>query len=453
MKIPMKRRPIISLIILLTLSGCAVKKNLTTPENALHNYLENNDKSYSWEIKERFSTEGANIAVIKLISQNWRDIPWAHQLTVISPSEINTDGALLFINGGSLKNGEPNWKGQNDGTINMMAALALRNKAVVAVISQVPNQPLYDGLTEDELISYTLHNFKNDRDFSWPLLFPMTKSAISAMDAVQEFASRELKKEIKRFVVSGASKRGWTTWLTGSQDPRVVAIAPMVIDVLNMPVNINYQKEVWGDYSVQIEDYVKLGIAQDLGSAAGKDLAVMIDPYSYRSNLAMPKMIIMGTKDEYWPADAVKHYLYGIPGDNYLHYEPNVGHDMGDKKGVISALSAFFNTVIYNKPQSLCEWQVTSDTALTRLTIKASPNIVKATLWSCESPDQDFRNDTFIKNDFGIDDPSKIIIGIHHPKSGYKAFYVELTYPDPVDGTYSKTTRMFVADDDELFLN
>lgn len=334
----------------------------------------------------------------------------------------------------------------------MMASIASGNKAVVAIISQIPNQPLYDNLTEDALISFTLHNFRNDRDFTWPLLFPMTKSAIVAMDAVQQYARKELNRKVNRFVVSGASKRGWTTWLTGSQDPRVVAIAPMVIDVLNMPVNIDYQKKVWGDYSIQIDDYVKLGLAQDLSTPAGKDLATMIDPYSYRKNLAMPKLIIMGTNDEYWPADAIKNYLYDIPGENYIHYEPNVGHEMGDGQGVMMALNAFFNTVIYNKPQSLCEWLVSSDTSGTLLTVKASPDLKKASLWICDSPDQDFRNDKYSVKEIQYQDPSEIKVKVNYPTIGFRAFYIELTYPDPFEGKYSKTTRMFVVDDDELFL-
>lgn len=67
------------------------------------------------------------------------------------------------------------------------------------------------------------------------------------MDIVQKFSKTELKKKVKHFVVSGASKRGWTTWLTGANDKRVKAIGQMVIDVLNMPVNVDYQKKVWGD--------------------------------------------------------------------------------------------------------------------------------------------------------------------------------------------------------------
>ena len=54
------------------------------------------------------------------------------------------------------------------------------------------------------------------------------------MDAVQAWASEQGKGEVKRFVVTGGSKRGWTTWLTGAVDNRVIAIAPMVIVMLNM---------------------------------------------------------------------------------------------------------------------------------------------------------------------------------------------------------------------------
>jgi PhoPQ-activated pathogenicity-related protein len=233
----------------------------------------------------------------------------------------------------------------------------------------------------------------------------------------------------------------------------VVAIAPMVIDVLNMPVNIPYQKEVWGDYSVQIEDYVNLGIAQDLSSPGGRELATMIDPYSYRATLGMPKLIIIGTNDEYWPVDAIKKYFYDIPGENYIHYEPNVGHGLGDGTGAMKALSAFFNLAINNKQHPACEWQVSSDSTETDLIVKASPELKEVNLWICDSPDRDFRDNEFIESDIESLNSSEIKVTVDHPATGFRAFYLELVYPDPVEGVYSKTTRMFVSDDDELFLN
>jgi PhoPQ-activated pathogenicity-related protein len=37
------------------------------------------------------------------------------------------------------------------------------------------------------------------------------------MDAIQDIVKQEHKQQIYRFVVSGASKRGWATWLGYSQ--------------------------------------------------------------------------------------------------------------------------------------------------------------------------------------------------------------------------------------------
>jgi hypothetical protein len=43
------------------------------------------------------------------------------------------------------------------------------------------------------------------------------QSVVRAMDAVTAFADAELHYNITQFGISGGSKRGWTTWLTGAQ--------------------------------------------------------------------------------------------------------------------------------------------------------------------------------------------------------------------------------------------
>ncbi|HKG07625.1 MAG TPA: PhoPQ-activated protein PqaA family protein, partial [Pedobacter sp.] len=321
---------IITALIFVISGQQAIVAQVITPETALKRYLNNGDKAYKWEVKETYDIEGSKAYVLQLTSQKWREHVWKHQLTILVPSAVKYDGALLYITGGSIDSaGTPNWNGSGDGLTKGFALMAQQNNAIVAVLRQTPNQPLYNGLTEDALISYTLHNFKKDGDYSWPLLFPMVKSAASAMTAIQEFSTQKLKYKINRFIVSGASKRGWTTWLTGAVDKRVTGIAPMVIDMLNIPVSMNYQIKVWKDYSIQIEDYVKLGLVQEMGTGAANSLTTMIDPYAYRKTLTMPKMIIMGTNDEYWPIDNIKNYYDSIPGQNLLHYVPNAGHGLG----------------------------------------------------------------------------------------------------------------------------
>jgi len=44
----------------------------------------------------------------------------------------------------------------------------------------------------------------------------MAKAAMQSMKAAQEFVNEELKvAEVESWIVSGASKRGWTTWMVG----------------------------------------------------------------------------------------------------------------------------------------------------------------------------------------------------------------------------------------------
>jgi PhoPQ-activated pathogenicity-related protein len=423
-----------------------------TPATALQSYLHNGDKTYQWEIKETFKIKESTVYTLLLTSQKWREYTWRHELSIIVPQKINHDGALLFITGGSINDkGLPNWSGKDDALRIGFSEVAAKNNAIVAILKQTPNQPLYDTLVEDALISYTLHQFKQDGDYSWPLLFPMVKSATHAMNAVQEFCKQQLNRSVRQFVVSGASKRGWTTWLTGANDARVVAIAPMVIDMLNMPVSMNYQVKVWNDYSIQIEDYVKLGIVQDIGSAKTNDLTTMIDPYSYRKTLCMPKMIFMGTNDEYWPIDNIKNYYDSIPGQNLLHYIANVGHDMGDKKEALASLSSFFGLTLAKKAYPTCVWKTSAKKGGIEVNITATADkLTDVILWSADSPDKDFRNDKWQSKRLGIKNRHLIKITEALPEKGYRAFYLNLKYRDANGGEYTESTRVFMTDEKEL---
>ncbi|MBN1465940.1 PhoPQ-activated pathogenicity-like protein PqaA type [candidate division KSB1 bacterium] len=437
---------LLPLFIPLLFIACAAQ---LTPENALERYINNKDRSFAWEVTEKFASGSATAYNLLLTSQQWRDITWRHQLTIIVP-EVHYDGALLFITGGSVKDGVPKAKKHDDEAIQMMTDVAVDNNAIAAVLYQVPNQPLFGDLTEDEIISHTLHNYRQDKDLTWPLLFPMAKSAVRAMDAVQEFAKKELRLDIERFVVSGASKRGWTTWLTGASDARVVAIAPMVIDVLNMPVQMDYQITVWGDYSPQIEDYVKLEIPQAVSTPEGKELVTMIDPYSYRARLSMPKMIFNGTNDEYWPVDAIKNYIDDIPGENYLHYTPNAGHDLNSGDAALKSLSAFFAEELQGKAHPVCAWQVAEQEKGALLLLDAdAAQLRRALLWTAVSDDRDFRAAAW--DSASVATSPRVQAFIDYPGQGYKAFYVDLIYVGPNGGEYAKSTRMFVCDAARLY--
>lgn len=439
-------KTLLSLTLMLLMSNVIIAQKIT-PENALKSYLNNGDKTYNWELKD--STILGNVTAYHLLltSQKWRKYTWRHQLTVFIPQNRLYDGALLFITGGSDKDEQPNWSKKDD-LWKPLADMAETNKAVVALIKQVPNQPLYGDLAEDALISYTLHQFKQDKDYSWPLLFPMVKSAVRSMDAVQEFTKQKVKFEVKNFVISGASKRGWTTWLSSAiDDKRVKAIGPMVIDMLNMPATLSYQKTTYGEYSIEIEDYVKLGIPQGTETADGKALTTMIDPFSYRKNMTVPKILFIGTNDDYWTVDAIKHYFGEIPGKNMIHYVPNVGHNLGGGKQAFEALSAFFGTTIMNKPYPVSTWTFNDTSIGVQLQVNPEQNdIVEATLWHTTSTDRDFRNNLWVSKNIKLKDLPSIKLTQSYPAKGYQAFYVDMKYKGPNGGTYTVSTRVFVTD-------
>lgn len=447
-------RKLLSLFLLLvSISANSQALNpIITPETALKSYIENGDKTYSWELKDSLEIDGVKLYNLLLTSQKWREYTWRHQLTVIVPKSIKYDGALLFITGGSNKEEQPNWS-KSDGLWQPLAELATKNNAIVALLKQAPNQPLYGDLTEDALISHTLHQFKQDKDYSWPLLFPMVKSAVKAMDAVQAFSKLKTGKQVNNFVISGASKRGWTTWLSAAiDDARVKAIAPMVIDMLNMPATLQYQFTTYGEYSIEIEDYVKLGIPQNTNTEEGRVLTAMIDPFSYRKNYTIPKLIFIGTNDEYWTVDAIKHYYSEIPGKNMIHYVPNAGHSLGGGKQALETLSAFFGITISNKEYPVCTWDISNTNTSAELVVKANKNdLVEATLWETTSSDKDFRNNLWLNKKLKINDPSQIKVSKTYPKKGNQAFYIELKYKDPNGGFYSVCTRVFATDTQKLW--
>ena len=428
----------------------------TTAETALVDYINNGDNNYKWEAIDQMRGEGVTAYRLELTSQKWQDIVWRHELVVIIPDVVEHDEALLHISGGSVdtETEKPNLHSWDDRTIKAMSDIAHRCKAVTAILWQVPRQPLFGGKYEDDLLSYTLYRFQTEKDYSWPLLFPMVKSAVKAMDAVEEFVGEKRNKTVDKFVLNGYSKRGWTTWMTaGSGDKRIVAIAPAVIDILNMQVNVPYQRHMFGDYSAQIGDYVNIGLTEQLVTPEGWEVVRMIDPYHYRKNHTKPKMVLLGSNDPYWTADAVKNYIDDIPGKSWTAYSVNAGHGLDDE--AITSLEAFFCQSINGLKYPQMDYKAKESAEGITLQFKADNNLLEGVeIWDAISENKDFRKCEFkpTKVD-GIAHSKRFKVGVDYPQSGYKAFVVILKYrhPSKPNATYNISTRMFTADSDELF--
>lgn len=418
-------------------------KGQTSPP--LLSYVARDDGAFAWEkIGEQRLPIGVTVHELNLTSQRWKDIPWTHTVLVAQPPRVTTSTAMLVISGGNIGS-------KGDGETRLIAAgAAAQLQALVAVLLTVPNQPLFDGLTEDDLIAHTFVKVLETNDLEWACLLPMTKSAVKAMDAIQQFAEKELKVTVDGFVVTGASKRGWTTWLTAVADPkRVKGIAPMVYDNLNIPAQMRHQREVFGGYSEQIAEYTKRGLTDLADTEKARPLVELIDPYFYRNRLTMPKLIINGTNDRYWTLDAANFYFDDLPSEKHILYVPNSGHGLEDKGRVIRTLMAFFNRVAgrLNFPELTWAWKKATGEqggkGAWELVVRSEPQPKQVLVWRAKVPTKDFRDAKWESQQLTASDGDYHYI-LTVPEQGYAAAFAELFYE--ADGReYSLCTTLRIA--------
>jgi PhoPQ-activated pathogenicity-related protein len=364
-------------------------------QTALDRYVAEPDKSFHYTLISTTPGPGYTAYLLDLTSQNWRSAAevdrteWRHWLTIIRPDQLQGDTGLLFITGGANNNKPP---AEPDPYLRQ---LAVDSKSVVTELRMVPNQPLTftgetKGRTEDSLIAYSWDKFLKGGDDYWPARLPMTKSAVRAMDAVTAFsASAEGgAAAVRRFVVSGASKRGWTTWATAAVDKRVVAIIPLVIDALNTEKSFEHHWRVYGFFSPAIADYIEMKIMDHSGTPRYSELMKIEDPYSYRDRFTMPKLMIDATGDQYFLPDSSRFYFDDLPGEKYLRLVPNADHSLRNSDARDS-LEAFYQAILAGRPRPRFSWKFDKDGSI-RVHTADAPSTVK--LWQATNPEaRDFR--------------------------------------------------------------
>jgi PhoPQ-activated pathogenicity-related protein len=407
---------------------------------ALEDYVARPDASYAWTIQSRQHTNGCTITRLEIVSQQWREHTWRHPMLVVRPDMVRNPAiAFLYITG----------DGRGASSLGILTTLAERAGAIAAVITQVPNQPLYDGRKEDALIAYTFDQYLKTGDGTWPLLFPMVKSAVRAMDAIRDFARREYDHRVESFVVGGASKRGWTTWLTAAADPRVKGIAPMVIDMLNMKAQTDWAQKVYGRQSEKIDDYVDLGLVNKLDTPEMLRLRGWVDPYSYRNRYTMPKLILLGTNDPYWTVDALRHYWNDLPEPKLIFQTPNAGHDLGGGKQALQSLAAFFQMIADGQRLPKLEWTFTdAGNGKAELSAKLDCPAKQILLWSADSSDRDLRDETWSNHELKITPgSSQATTQVLTPEHGYRAYLLEAVLTSPTGQEYRLSTEARVTPD------
>jgi PhoPQ-activated pathogenicity-related protein len=413
------------------------------------------DTNYSFHLVRSIPGKEETTCILEMTSQAWLttnevDRPlWKHWMILVRPDKVSTSKSLLFISGGANDGKEP--QGADTG----LAKIALTTRSIVTELKMVPNQPLVfsgetEGRTEDAIIAYTWDKFLRTGNEKWPARLPMTKAAVRAMDTVIAFcASPEGgHTTVDSFVVAGGSKRGWTTWTTAAVDMRVIAIIPIVIDVLNIEPSMLHHYAAYGFWAPSIKDYTALRIMDWTGTPQYRALMRIEEPYQYKKRFTMPKFLINASGDQFFLPDSSQFYFDELPGVKYVRYVPNADHSLKGSDARESLL-AFYNAVLYQQPLPQLSWKFEPDGSI-RVETRDKPSEVK--LWQTTNPDsRDFRLETFgpkWESSPVSDQGTGVYLGkVSAPAKGWTAFFVELTFPSGCQAPFKFTTQVRVLPD------
>lgn len=407
----------------------------------LNNYIGTPDKSFAWKLikTEQKKVLGGLISgtvyTIEMVSQTWHGVAWDHTLQVFVPRGVTMPNTMaLWVEGDIPKNGI----GGLDEETGVMLASQMR--APFAILYGVPKQPLFGDKAEDALIAESFVRYLTTEVASWPLLFPMVKSVVRGMDALQAFASQHLKVDVKQFVIAGASKRGWTTWLTAATgDKRVKAIAPLVFDMVKMGSQIDLQIANYGKPSEMIKDYSDRLLLPIPKTDPAVRLWKMIDPWTYRERLDLPKLIVNGTNDEFWTLDSLNLYWDGLKGDKWVMYVPNAGHYLKqrDEKGneekmpmqAVNTLVAFCRSQIHGKPMPNfnCDMVCPPGAICLDMSVMCDVKPSSCRVLSTDAGTRDFRN-SYWKHESLTPDGMTTTCKVNLPKAGHRAALLELEF-------------------------
>jgi len=435
---------------ILILAGCDSRHN-----NHMEEYVRTADPAFRYNIEETFTGEGWTEYRVKMVSGTWltkKEVnhpEWWHWVTIVVPDEVTETEALMVIGGGSTKDKEPQPANE------LLVQAAVGTKSIIAEISNIPFQPLNyvgdekDDRTEDDLIAYGWRQYleggAKDEDVRWLARLPMTRAVVRAMDVVQEI-SADLSKPVDSFVVAGASKRGWVTWTTAIVDERVIAIIPVVIDMLNVESSFNHHWRCYGAWSPAINDYINEGVMNWTGSKEYARLMELVEPYSFIDQLTLPKFLINATGDEFFITDSWQFYWDDLVGDKYIQYVPNANHGLNGTYNM-SSLVAFYNAVITESAIPKVDWSVSADSIYLEV---LSDVDYKVTKWEAVNENaRDFRVPVIGKvwKDLELSKTPDNQYAIHFsaPENGYKAGLLEIVFDSGTEVPFTFTTGTVVT--------
>ncbi|EJY5484611.1 PhoPQ-regulated protein [Salmonella enterica subsp. enterica serovar Infantis] len=419
-----------------------------------------------YSLLEKKQRPGVMLQRFNLNSQTWSPQGvvsperWQNGVDIYIPDSAREKNALVVINNGSNNNGSGTPVAPTNFNEEELSRIAIATRTVVISVSNVPNQVLsYQGVTtplgEDNSVAYSWKLFIGDthkyQDAS--LHIPMAASVSQAF----RLAKKELTQQnINKFIVTGASKRGWAAWLTALSDPDVGAVVPFAMDLLNTQKSLEHMYQSYGkNWPVAFYPYYNQGIDQQVGTDKFARLMRLEDPLTYLNTdmgdrLKIDKYIINASGDDFYVPDN-SHFYYGLlPGSKSLRVVPNSTHN-----GILSVAEQSLITFVnrFQEKQKLPE--ITENVqsrgdGKKELVVNFSEKPVAILQWTARNPAaRDFRYACDIKyNSVPVSlatGDNTLSISLTTPDSGWQATYIEATYTDG----YVATTQVYITPDEK----
>ncbi|MBZ4767981.1 PhoPQ-regulated protein [Salmonella enterica subsp. enterica serovar Typhimurium] len=419
-----------------------------------------------YSLLEKKQRPGVMLQRFNLNSQTWSPQGvvsperWQNGVDIYIPDSAREKNALVVINNGSNNNGSGTPVAPTNFNEEELSRIAIATRTVVISVSNVPNQVLsYQGVTtplgEDNSVAYSWKLFIGDthkyQDAS--LHIPMAASVSQAF----RLAKKELTQQnINKFIVTGASKRGWAAWLTALSDPDVGAVVPFAMDLLNTQKSLEHMYQSYGkNWPVAFYPYYNQGIDQQVGTDKFARLMRLEDPLTYLNTdmgdrLKIDKYIINASGDDFYVPDN-SHFYYGLlPGSKSLRVVPNSTHN-----GILSVAEQSLITFVnrFQEKQKLPE--ITENVqsrgdGKKELVVNFSEEPVAILQWTARNPAaRDFRYACDIKyNSVPVSlatGDNTLSISLTTPDSGWQATYIEATFTDG----YVATTQVYITPDEK----
>jgi PhoPQ-activated pathogenicity-related protein len=466
---------------------------------SLEEYVQTPDDAFEYKLIKTAYTFLYTTYIFEITSQKWHpgdwewhsdevetDGKWKHWLRIIEPrllgkytqnipffSLVKSDKALLY-----LLRGDAEHEDAPSGATFEEAKLALTSRSIVAEIDGIPigkvafldEQPADYGTwwcdednplkkdddecellrSEDSLQARSFDLALSTGDFSWAIMAPMTKAVVRGMDVIQQFLGELYlgRQVINDFVLTGHSKRGHIVWLTAALDDRVMGVAPVSYDLLNIGEQIVLQDASWPARSEEQDPNMEFDLYTRYKTAIGVQLMADLDPYAYRDRLNIPGLILVGTGDPYSCSDAVNLYFDNMSKDTRIFYAPNKGHDIRELPAVVDATANFYRHIINSQSLPEFTWAGLEEGSFTVTPEQQKPVAVK--LWQDTNPvNRDFRqttdNETWTSTDIEEQANGSYTGTVLPPESGFIAFYIELIYKDTAKkASYSLATPITI---------